>query len=64
MEQYSKKERKIINIDVWKENMKGHNPNWPNIPDHNYRLLIIVGFGTGKSYLLFNLMRSNISVAN
>ena len=44
--------------------MKEHNPNWPNIPDHNYRLLIIVGFGTGKAYSLFNLMRSNISVAN
>ena len=29
--------------DVTKENMKGHNPNWPEIPNNPYRMLIIVG---------------------
>ena len=25
-----------------------HNPNWPYIPDHLYRILIIVGSGSGN----------------
>ena len=25
-----------------------HNPNWPSIPDHPYRILIIGGSGPGK----------------
>ena len=30
-----KRYKKIINFDdVTKENMKKHNPNWPQIPDH------------------------------
>ena len=33
---------KIINCDdVIKENIKEHNPNWPQIPDNSYRILII-----------------------
>ena len=32
--------------DVKKENIKEHNPNWPQIPDHSYRILIIVGSGS------------------
>ena len=27
-----------------------HNSNWPYIPYHPYRILIIVCLGTGKSY--------------
>ena len=38
-----------------KENIKGHNPYWPQIPDHQYRILIIGGSGTGKTSSLFNL---------
>ena len=26
-----------------------HNPNWPYIPDHSYRILIIGGSGSGKT---------------
>ena len=26
---------------ITKENIKEHNPNWPEIPDHPYRILII-----------------------
>ena len=30
----------MINFDdVVKENIKEHNPNWPQIPDHPYRTL-------------------------
>ena len=33
--------QKMINFDdVIKENTKEHNPNWPQIPDHPYRILI------------------------
>ena len=27
--------------DITKENIKEHNSNWPQIPDHLYRILII-----------------------
>ena len=31
----------MINFDdVIKEKLKGHNPNWPELPDHPYRILI------------------------
>ena len=36
--------------------MKEHNPNWPQILDHPYRILIIGGAGSGKTNLLFNLI--------
>ena len=35
--------QKMINFDVIKEETKKHNPNWPEIPDHPYRILIIGG---------------------
>ena len=35
--------------DVVKENIKKRNPNWPEIPDHPYRILIIGGAGSGKN---------------
>ena len=31
--------------DVTKENIKEHNPSWPQIPDHPYRILISRGSG-------------------
>ena len=31
----------MIDLDVVKENIKEHNSNWPQIPDHPYRILII-----------------------
>ena len=45
----------MINFDdVTKENIQEHNPNWPQIPDHPYRILIIGGSGSGKTNSLFN----------
>ena len=47
----------MINFDdVVKENIKEHNLNWPQIPDHPYRILIIRGSGSGKTNSLFNLI--------
>ena len=31
-----------------KEEIKEHNPNWLEIPDHSYRILIVGGSGSGK----------------
>ena len=45
----------MINFDdVIKENIKEHTPNWPEIPDHPYRILI-GGSGSEKTSSLFNL---------
>ena len=47
----------MINFhDIIKEDTKEHNPNWPQIPDHSYRILIIGGFGSGKTNSLFDLI--------
>ena len=49
--------KKMINFDgVIKENTKEHNPNWPQILDYPYRILIIGGSGSGKTNSLFNLI--------
>ena len=42
--------------DVIKEETKEHNPNWAEISDHPYRILIIGGFGSRKTNSLFNLI--------
>ena len=35
----------MINLDdVTKENIKQNNLNWPEIPDHPYKILIVGGF--------------------
>ena len=34
-----------------------HNPNWPYILDHPYRILIIGGSGLGKTKVLLNLIK-------
>ena len=47
----------MINFDdVVKENIKEHNPNWPQIPNHPYRILIIGSSGSGKANSLSNLI--------
>ena len=46
----------MINFDdVSKENIKQHNPNWPQIPDHTCRILTIGGLKSWKTDALFNL---------
>ena len=35
-----------------------HNPNWPYIPDHPYRILIVGRSGSGKTNVLLNLIKN------
>ena len=47
----------MINFDDYtSENKTKHNPYWPCIPGHSYRILIIGGSGSGKTNALLNLM--------
>ena len=47
----------MISLDeAVKENIKELSSNWQQIPDHLYRILIIVGSGSGKTNSLFNLV--------
>ena len=49
----------MINFDDYvNENKNEHNKNWPYIPDHPYRILIIGGSGSGKSNVLLNLIEN------
>ena len=49
----------MINFDEYRsENNEEHNPNWPYIPDHPYRILIIGGSGSGKTNALWNLINN------
>ena len=42
--------------DVTNENIKGHNPNWPQISDRPYKILINRDSGSGKTNSIFNLI--------
>ena len=47
----------MINFDDYvNENKSEHNKNWPYIPDKSYRILIIGGWGSGKTNVLLNLI--------
>ena len=47
----------MFNFDYTiKEDIKEHNPNWPEIPDNPYRLLVVGGSGFGKTNALLNLI--------
>ena len=47
----------MINLDnIVNNNNEEHNEKWPYIPDHSYRILIIVGSGSGKTNILLNLI--------
>ena len=44
---------KMINLDsITNENNKKYSEKWPYTPDHQYRILIIGGSGSGKTSLL------------
>ena len=47
----------MINFDDYvHENKINHDKNWPYIPNHPYRILIIGGSESGKTNLLLNLI--------
>ena len=49
----------MINFDDYtNENRTEHKKNWPHLPDHLYRILIIGGSGSGKTNLLLNLIEN------
>ena len=49
----------MINLDKYtNENKRKHNRNWPYIPGHPYRILIIGGSGSGKANALLNLINN------
>ena len=41
---------------ITKEDVKEHNPIWPEILDHPYTILIVGGSGSGKTNSLLNLI--------
>ena len=53
----------MINFDdIVKENKTVHNKNWPHIPDHPYRILIIGGSGSGKTNALLHLIDNETDI--
>ena len=47
----------MINLeDVTGENIQEQNPDWLQIPDHSYRILVAGGSGSGKTNALLDLI--------
>ena len=47
----------MFNFDyITKEDIKEHNPNWPEMSDHPCRILIIGDSGSAKANFLLNLI--------
>ena len=47
----------MLNFDLnTKEGIKVHNSNWPEFPNHLYRILIIGGSGSAKTNALLSLI--------
>ena len=54
---------KMINLDsITNKNNKGHNKNWPYIPDYLYIILIVGGSGSGKTNALINLINEQSDI--
>ena len=50
----------MINFDdAAKKKIKEHNSDWLQIPDHQYRILVIGGSGSGDRNSLFNLVNED-----
>ena len=43
-------------IYITKEDVKKHNPNWPDIPNYQYKILIVGGSKSGETNALLNLI--------
>ena len=47
----------MFNFDyITKKDIQEHNPNWPEIPNHPYRTVIVGGTGSGKINAMLNLI--------
>ena len=54
----------MFNFDyITKEDVREYNPNWPEILDHPYRILIVRCSGSGKKNALFNLINNEPDIA-
>ena len=57
------KHAKMFNFDyITKEDIKEHNPNWPEIPGHPYRILKFRGSGSGKANGLLHLINHELDI--
>ena len=55
----------MFNFDyITNEDIKEHNPNWPEIPDYLYRILVVGGSGSGKTNALRNLINNKPDIDN
>ena len=53
----------MINFDNYtNENKTEHNPTWPYIPDHPYRIPTVGGSGSGKTNALLNLINNQPNI--
>ena len=53
----------MINFDDYaNEDKTEHNINWPYIPDYLYRILIIGGYGSGKTNALLNFTNKQSNI--
>ena len=53
----------MFNFDyIRNEDIKEYNPNWPEIPDYPYRILIVGGSGSGKTNALVNLINHEADI--
>ena len=53
----------MINLDnIVNNSNEEHNKNWPYIPVHLYRILIIGGSGSGKINTLLNLINEQRNI--
>ena len=53
----------MFNFDyITKEDIEEHNPHWPEIPDHSYRILIVGDSGSGKANALLNLINHETDI--
>ena len=51
-----KQKIKMFNFDYITKDIKEYNPNWPQGPNHPYRILIAGCTGLGKTNALLNLI--------
>ena len=53
----------MFNVDyITKEDIKKHNPNGSEIPDHPYRILVTGGSGSEKTNALLNLINHELDI--
>ena len=50
--------KQCLTLIVLKKKIIEHNPNWPEIPDHPFRILITGGSGSGKTNALLKLLNN------